>query len=426
MAASSAGLPWCRLSGKRGITPGGARPWEPVYVDGRNPVKLPPMFQRRLQPPGRSFFLLGPRATGKTTWLRQHFPKARWFNLLEEREWSRLLREPGLFRLEVDALPAGTWVVVDEVQRLPGLLHEVHDVLSHDARRVRFALTGSSARKLRARDVNLLAGRAASRRFFPLVASELGAGTAVDDLLRFGGLPAVRSEPAPRDRVELLEAYRDTYLAEEVRNEGLVRSLDGFARFLEVAALLNGQVLNVSGIARDAGVSRTTVQGFFEVLADTMLASLLPAWRPRARVKEVANPKFYLFDTGVARLLAGRIRDPLHSTERGPLLEAWAFHEVRAHLHDNEVGGDLAYWRLPSGLEVDFVWQRGDRRVGLEVKASERWRSSDGDGLRALDEAVGLDRRVVVYLGDRRLQDRGIEVLPFWEFIAELGAIFPA
>lgn len=386
---------------------------------------MPPIFTRRLQPPTRSFFLLGPRATGKTTWLRAHFPGACWFNLLEERTWSRLLREPGSFRREVEALPAGTWVVVDEVQRLPGLLHEVHDLLSRDARRIRFALTGSSARKLRARDVNLLAGRATSRRFFPLVASELPPGTAVDDLLRYGGLPAVRSESAVRDRIELLQAYRDTYLAEEIRNEGLVRSLDGFARFLEVVALLNGQVLNVAGIARDAGVSRTTVQGYFEVLADTMLEALLPAWRPRARVKEVANPKFYLFDTGVARTLAGQLREPLHATERGPLLEAWVLHEVRAHLRDHDVGGELAYWRLPSGLEVDLIWQRGGRRVGIEVKGSERWRSEDGAGLRALDEAVGLDRRVVVYLGDRRLKDKDIDVLPFREFVGGLGALFP-
>jgi predicted AAA+ superfamily ATPase len=383
------------------------------------------MFTRRLRPPARSFFLLGPRATGKTTWLREHFPKAHWFNLLEERTWSRLLREPGRFRQEVEALPAGSWVVVDEVQRLPGLLNEVHDLLSHDARRIRFALTGSSARKLRARDVNLLAGRATSRRFFPLVASELPAGTPVDDLLRFGGLPAVRSEGATRDRVELLQAYRDTYLAEEIRNEGLVRSLDGFARFMEVAALLNGQVLNVAGISRDAGVSRTTVQGYFEVLTDTMLGSLLPAWRPRARVKEVANPKFYLFDTGVARTLAGQLREPLHATERGPLLESWVLHEVRAHLHDHDVGGELAYWRLPSGLEVDLIWRRGSRRIGIEVKGSERWRSEDGAGLRALDEAVALDRRVVVYLGDRRLKDEDIDVLPFWEFVEGLGELFP-
>jgi predicted AAA+ superfamily ATPase len=385
------------------------------------------MYARRLQPPDRSFFLLGPRGTGKTTWLRERLSDAKWFNLLHEKEWSRLTRAHELFRQEVEALPGGSWVVVDEVQRLPWLLNEVHDLLSLDARRVRFALTGSSARSLKARDVNLLAGRALSRRFFPLVASEIGLDVEVDDLLRFGGLPAVRSEQAMAARIDLLEAYRDTYLAEEVRNEGLVRNLDGFARFLDVAALMNAQVLNATAIARDAGVSRTTVQGFFEVLADTMIGTTLPAWRPRARVKEVANPKFYLFDTGVAETLSGRLREPLHPSERGPLLETWVFHELRAHLHDAGLGGELSYWRLPSGLEVDFLWQRGDRRVAIEVKASERWRREDGDGLRALDGAVALDRCVALYLGPRRLKDGKIDVLPFKEFLGELamGRFFP-
>jgi predicted AAA+ superfamily ATPase len=237
----------------------------------------------------------------------------------------------------------------------------------------------------------------------------------------------VRSEEAIPARIDLLEAYRDTYLAEEVRNEGLVRNLDGFARFLDVASLMNAQVLNVTGIARDAGVSRTTVQGFFEVLADTMIGTTLPAWRPRARVKEVANPKFYLFDTGVARTLSGRLREPLHPTERGPLLEAWVLHELRAHLHDASLGGELSYWRLPSGLEVDFVWQRGDRRVAIEVKASDRWRREDGDGLRALAEAAGIERCVALYLGRERLKDGVIDVLPFKEFLAELaiGRLLP-
>jgi len=385
------------------------------------------MYTRRLQPPQRSFFLLGPRGTGKTTWLRARFPDAKWFNLLLEREWSRLTRAHELFRQEVEALPAGAWVVVDEVQRLPWLLNEIHDLLSIDSARIRFALTGSSARSLKAKDVNLLAGRALSRRFFPLVAAEVGPSLEVDDLLRFGGLPAVRSEEAIAARVDLLEAYRDTYLAEEVRSEGLVRNLDGFARFLDVAALMNAQVLNASSIARDAGVSRTTVQGFFEVLADTMIGTTLPAWRPRARVKEVANPKFYLFDSGVARTLTGRLREPLHPTERGPLLESWVFHELRAHIHDAGIGGELSYWRLPSGIEVDFVWQRADRRVAFEVKASERWRREDGDGLRALASGADVGRCVAVYLGRARLKDGAIDVLPFGEFISDLaqGRLLP-
>jgi predicted AAA+ superfamily ATPase len=393
-----------------------------VYVAIIFTVLSMPMYQRRLRPPDRSFFLLGPRGTGKTTWLRARFPGARWFNLLEEREWSRLMRQPGLFRREVDALPSGTWAVVDEVQRLPALLNEVHDVLSLDAKRVRFALTGSSARKLKAKDVNLLAGRAASRRFFPLVASEVNADVDVDDLLRFGGLPAVRNEPATSLRVDLLESYRDTYLAEEVRNEGLVRSLDGFSRFLEVAALMHGQVLNMASVARDAGVSRPTVQGFFEVLADTMIGTTLPAWRPRARVKEVGNPKFYLFDPGVVRTLTGRLRDPVAPLERGPLFEGWVLHELRAWIHDAGIGGDLSYWRVPSGNEVDFVWQRGDHRVAIEVKASERWRPEDGAGLNAIADSVGLERRVGVYLGPQRLKDGAIDVLPFRAFIEDLGA----
>ncbi len=384
--------------------------------------KLPPTFHRRLESPDRSFFLLGPRGTGKSTWLRARYPHAHWVNLLLDREWSRLARTPGLFRHELDALPDGTWVVVDEVQRLPRLLDEVHDVLSLDARRLRFALTGSSARKLKGGEVNLLAGRALSRRFHALVASEAGEGVAVDDLLQWGGLPGIRAEENVALRTELLEAYRDTYLAEEIRNEGLVRNLDSFHRFLDVAALMHGQVVNMSTIARDAGVGRTTVQGFFNVLVDTMVGHLLPAWRPRARVRETASPKFYGFDSGVMRTLAGRARDSLHPLERGPLLEGWVHHELRAAMHDLGAGGNLSYWRLPSGLEVDFVWQRGDLRVGVEVKASERWRTEDGAGLAALHEAVGLTRQLVVYLGEARLKDGAREVLPFNDFVAELGA----
>lgn len=386
------------------------------------------MFRRRATLPQRSFFLLGPRATGKTTWLRQLLPDARWFNLLHQREWARLLQQPGLLRAEVDALPTGSWVVIDEVQRLPSLLDEVHDLLTGDPTRVRFALTGSSARKLKAKDVNLLAGRALSRRFFPLVSSELPPGVGIDELLQFGGLPGIQREADEDLRVELLEAYRDTYLAEEIRNEGLVRSLDGFSRFLEIAALMNGQVVNAATTARDAGVARTTVTGYFDVLSDTLVGALLPAWRARARVKELAHPKFYLFDTGVARTLAGRARLPLHPAEREHLLETWVFHELRAWINDASLGGELSYWRVQSGLEVDFVWQRGDERVGIEVKASERWRPEDGAGLRALHEATGLTRAIVVYLGDRPLKDGPIEVWPFTEFIGRLtsGAVLGA
>ncbi len=379
-----------------------------------------PMFSRRLALPDRSFFLLGPRGTGKTTWLRERLPDARWYNLLLDRELVRLLREPDAFRREVDALPTGTWVVVDEVQRLPALLNEVHDVLSRHPRRVRFALTGSSARKLRRADVNLLAGRAVTRAFLPLTLAEVDQPLDLDDVLAFGMLPLVRTEQGPAAKVDLLDAYVSTYLTQEIRAEALAKDLDSFARFLDVAALANGQVTNTSALARDAGVARPTVQGYFEVLVDTLIATWLPAWRPRAKVKEVAHPKLYLFDTGVARALAHRTREPLDSAERGPLFETWVLHELRAHINASGCGGELSYWRTPSGSEVDFVWRRGSAAVGIEVKANRTWRTGDGAVLRELVRDKTLRRGVGVYGGQVPLRVDGIDVLPFHQFARAL------
>jgi uncharacterized protein len=380
------------------------------------------MFPRRQELPRRSFLLLGPRATGKTTWLRSALPDARWFNLLLDREVVRLTRDPEQFRREIEALPKGSWVVVDEVQKLPALLDEVHDLLSLHPKKHHFALTGSSARKLRRGQANLLAGRVLSRRFFPLVAEEMAFEIELDDVLRFGCLPLVQSEPDTDLRIGLLEAYYETYVAEEIRSEALVRNLGSFTRFLEVAALMNGQVVNVAAIARDAGVARPTVQGYFETLVDTLIGTWLPAHRPRARVKETAHPKFYFFDPGVARSLAGRNREPLDRAERGPLFETYVLHELRAFLHDNNAGGELAYWRTASGSEVDFIWSRGSKRVAIEVKASERWRTEDGRALKELARALDLERCVAVYEGARALKDDEIDVLPLKTFLRELIA----
>lgn len=386
------------------------------------------MYARRSTLPSRSFFLFGPRGTGKTTLLRALLPRARWFNLLVDGELLRLTRDRELFHQEVSALPRGSWIVVDEVQRLPGLLDDVHDLLTRHPTRWRFALTGSSARKLRRGDVNLLAGRAITRRLFPLTMVELGMRPSIDDMLRFGGLPLIRTERTHAVRVELLEAYVDTYLAQEIRAEALVRNLDGFSRFLEVVALANGQVTNIAGIARDAGVARPTVQGHFEVLTDTLLGAWLPAWRPRAKIKEVGHPKFYFVDPGLVRALARRLREPLESTERGTLLETLVFHELRAHLEYAAIGGELSYWRTPSGTEVDFIWTRGRSAIGIESKATQRWRSSDARALHELIAAGVIDAGYAVYLGDRELADGPIRVLPASTFLRALGdgEILPA
>ena len=378
------------------------------------------MYTRHLEVPGDSFFLFGPRGTGKSTWLRQRLPDALWFDLLRMPLVLELTRNPEAFRARVEAQPKGTWVVLDEVQRMPQLLDEVHALIAEHGKRYRFALSGSSARKLRRLEANLLAGRAVTRRFFPLTAAEMEFDLDLDDVLATGCLPNVRSEPA--NAVDLLDAYVGTYLREEIQQEALTKDTGAFSRFLEVAALCNGQVVNVAGIARDAGVARPTVARYFEVLVDTLLGTWLPAWRPRARIKEVQHPTFFLFDSGVARALAGRTREPLEAMERGPLLESLVLHEMRAAVETQQLGGTFSYWRTPSGSEVDFVWERGKKRVGIEVKASKQWRSEHAASLAGLLAEKQVTSAIAVYAGKDRLLDKGVRVLPYLDFTRELSA----
>jgi predicted AAA+ superfamily ATPase len=314
-------------------------------------------------------------------------------------------------------------VVIDEVQRVPALLNEVHAIVAVHPRRWRFALCGSSARKLKRLDVNLLAGRAANRTFFPLVWQELAGTAEVDDVLTTGLLPAVRSEPDAA--IDILEAYASNYLREEIQQEALTRDLASFARFLRIAALLNGQVVNVANVAREAGVARPTVQRYFDVLVDTLVGSWLPAWQPRLKVREVSHPKFFFFDPGVARAASGRLRAPLHDTERGPALETWMLHELRAHVAYTETGGELSYYRTPAGVEIDVIWTGPRFAVGIEVKSANRWRPADGTGLKDLHARGVIRRAIGVYLGDRALKDGPILVLPVTQFLERLPELIP-
>ena len=377
------------------------------------------MYTRRLTLPARSFFLFGPRGTGKTTWLRGMLPEALWIDLLRTQTFLDLSQRPDAFRQQVEARRRGSWVVVDEVQRLPALLHEVHALISEHGRRYRFALSGSSARRLRRLDVDLLAGRVINRQFFPLTAAELNFDVEVDRVLRAGLLPQIQSDR--KYALETLDAYVSNYVREEIQQEALVRRLDSFARFLRVAALMNGQIANVTGIARDAAVARPTVQGYFDILIDTLIGVWLPAWQPRAKVKEVASPKFYLFDPGVARALAGRLREPLDGLERGFLLETWVLHELRAATALQNLGGDLRYWRTPAGSEVDFIWTRGKRAVGIEVKSSPTWRHDFGGPLKALVAARIVGKGFGVYTGTVELKDGPLRVLPLRTFLERLA-----
>lgn len=377
------------------------------------------MYARLLPLPERSFFLFGPRGTGKTTWLRQVLPQALWFDLLRTQTFLELSQRPEVFRQQVEALPRGGWVVVDEVQRVPALLNEVHALMSERGVACRFALSGSSARKLKRMDVNLLAGRAINRQFFPLTAAELDHRYDVERVLKFGLLPQVCADPDYA--VDTLEAYVANYLREEIQQEALVKRLDAFARFLHIAALMNGQIVNIAGIARDAAVARPTVQGYFDTLADTLIGFWLPAWQRRAKVKEVASPKFYLFDPGVARALSGRLRESLDGQERGFLLETWVLHELRAAIACQNLGGELRYWRTPSGSEVDFIWTRAKRAVGVEVKASTTWRSEFGGPLKEMLAEGTVQSGFGIYTGTAELKDGDLRVLPLPRFLKELA-----
>lgn len=374
------------------------------------------MFPRTLAPPRAAFFLFGPRGTGKSTWIRARFPGALVLNLLPSEQTVRYQRDPTRFRAEVLARPKTDWVVVDEVQRVPQLLDEVHYLMEEKGYR-RFVLTGSSARKLKRGSANLLAGRAVLRRLFPLTAAETGFSAPIAQLLRYGSMPLSVIAENDEAREDFLRAYVTTYLAEEVRAEGLVRDLGGFSRFLEVAALAAGQTTNVSALSRDAGVSRETTRGYFDILVDTLLGDWLTAYRPRAKVKEVALPKFYWFDAGVLHAAAGGFDQPLPADWDGILLEHLILHEIRSFLHYAAIKGSLGYWATPSGSEVDFVWWRGSKMVAVEVKASRRYRREFRAGIKALEAGVPTLESYIVYRGDTALNVEGTRVLPVDRFL---------
>jgi predicted AAA+ superfamily ATPase len=376
------------------------------------------MYRRRLEPTPHSFFLLGPRGTGKSTWLRATYPDAHVIDLLSEERYQRYLARPGAFADELRALAPGSTVVVDEVQRLPALLNEVQHFI--EERRLRFVLCGSSARKLKQAGVNLLAGRALRRAMHPFLPEELGADFDLETALRWGTLPIVWQSPG---RDETLAAYAQFYLKEEIQAEAIVRNLPGFARFLPIAALCHGQTVNVSNIARESGVARTTVGGYLEILEETLLCFRVPGFEGKLRVRERRLPKWYWCDPGLARAMRGTRGAPA-AEERGALFEGFVAQLLRAYRDYNALCDSIAYW-CPErrGAEVDFVLTRGDEHLAIEVKSgaqfSDRWCA----GLRALAPLPNLRRRLIACPGGVRLRtEDGIDVLPLAELAAELAA----
>jgi predicted AAA+ superfamily ATPase len=372
------------------------------------------MYSRMLQPPAGSFFLFGPRGVGKTAWLKGQLSDALYFDLLHHETWTEFLASPGRLDGRIPKAHKG-WVVLDEIQRLPLLLNEVHRLI--ESRRLRFALSGSSARTLRRRGVNLLAGRAVTRAMHPLVAGELGADFDLKRALAFGCLPQACTDPAPRD---YLKSYVSTWLTEEVRQEGLARNLGNFARFLEAASFSQGAVINMSSVARDSSVNAKVVQDYFAILEDLLIAIRLPAFTRRAKRRAVLHPKFYFFDAGVFQSI--RPRGPLDAPAeiRGPALETLFLQHVRALNDYRDLGYSLHFWRTPQGREVDFVLygERGLR--AFEIKASERVRSEDFLGLHDFLKDYPMAKACLLHLGDRRWHEGGIDVIPIADVFMDL------
>jgi predicted AAA+ superfamily ATPase len=387
---------------------------------------------RSIALPDQSFFLFGPRGVGKSTWIRGALPKAELIDLLDSEVQLQLSASPKRLEAMLGEKKAGDWVIIDEVQKVPALLDEIHRLI--ESRKLRFALTGSSARKLKREGANLLAGRALVQRLEQFSYSELRSDpVSLTSLLEWGGLPSCVLNPKNARRV--LSAYVLTYLQEEIRQEGLVRRIEPFSRFLEVAGLFNGQVLSMEGLARDAKVPRTSLVEYFQILEDTWIAKRLPSYQPAIKAREVAHPKFYFFDPGVARAAAGLLGDTLDSTWLGSALETWVFHELRVYNQLSEKERPLFYYRTGDGSEIDFVVETrkktmsaGPEVVCIEVKHSKKWDARFEKPARSLRDSgkIKVKGMFGIYLGKEILAHDGFTVLPFEEFVQRLfaGKIF--
>jgi uncharacterized protein len=359
----------------------------------------------------RSLFLLGPRQTGKSTLLRTLFPEAAFIDLLEADTYREFSARPETLRQRL--LPKQKILIVDEIQKLPSLLDEVQLVIDRN-KELRVILTGSSVRKLKRGSANLLGGRAWMCRLFPLVTPELGEARLVDRL-NHGSLPSVIDSSDPR---EDLKAYVGTYLHEEIRAEGLARSIENFSRFLEVAGLSNGEQINFTSVGNDSGVPPRTIREHYQILEDTLIGHMLPSFQKTTKRKPVATAKFFFFDIGVANVLAKIGGIEPGSKAWGNALEHLIFLEIKTYLDYRRSDKVMSFWRSTSQMEVDFIV--GDD-VAIEVKSTNHVTARDLRGLRALKEEIKLKRSVVVS-GERharRLED-GIEIIPVTQFLSEL------
>ncbi len=376
------------------------------------------MFTRNYKfPENTSFFIFGPRGVGKTNLLRNRFEGSLYFDLLESETYLRLSANPS--RLS-DWIPLDykQWVIVDEIQRIPELLNEVHRLI--ESRGLRFAVTGSSARKLRKSGANLLAGRALTQRMYPLTFLELGESFNLPFYLVHGGLPSVWNHESPRD---YLKSYASTYLREEVMQEGLVRNLVGFTRFLEAATYSQAQVLNMATVARECSIQEKSVQQYFQILEDLFIATRIYCFDRKPKRKLVSHPKFYFFDCGIYETL--RPKGLLDQQGGGGIhFESFFFQNLLAFNESSGTPYVISYWRSQKGEEVDFVLY-GEKNIwAIEVKSANRLRADDFQGLLEFGIDYPQSKRMIIYTGERAWFEKGIQVVPLTQLKETVALIF--
>ena len=371
------------------------------------------MYDRLLRPPKKqSFFLFGPRGTGKSSWVQQAYPNAVYIDLLKDEVYRTLLAHPDSLS---DLIPKNSHtVILDEVQKIPAILDEVHRLI--EAKKCQFILTGSSARKLKKQGVNLLAGRALTYSLYPLTARELGADFDLKRALRFGMLPMAINAEGPK---RFLESYVTTYLKEEVEQEGLTRQLGSFARFLETASFSQASILSLSQVATEAKINRKVVEDFFSILRDLLLSYELPVFSKRAKRELMTKRKFYFFDAGLYRTL--RPKGPLDSESElnGQAFETLCLQELLALNSYLNTGYEFFHWRTRKHEEVDLVLYGERGFLALEFKSGARLRDTDFEGLELFGRDYPQARRFMVYGGNEARIHRDIQIVPAEQFFKE-------
>lgn len=382
--------------------------------------------KRNLVLPQKTFFLFGPRGVGKSFLMKETLNPKYSFNLLDQRLYLELSKDSSRIRDYLFNSKRGDWVLIDEIQKIPALLDEVHYLV--EEKKLNFALSGSSARKLKRSGANLLAGRALTINLYPFSLSELDDKYNLKTILELGTLPLALADQ--KNAIHFLHSYFGTYIKEEIREEGLIRKIEPFLRFLEIAGILNGQQVNSSNISREAKIARSTVDIYFSILEDTLVGHFLPAYSAQLKVQEQEHPKFYWFDGGVARAAAGLLGENLDGDWLGRSLETFIFHELRSYNSYFKKFKGLFYYRTKSGVEVDFIIETKKKSsnhpaeiILIEVKYSKKWKGEYEQGMRSVIESkkIKIKHAIGLYMGDFPLDRGEIQIFPVNDFVKRLN-----